>query len=243
MDGKKFIGLDIGGTHISAVVLSDESKIIAKKTVDTPRSKNRFIGTIKSIVLKLNPKSPAIGIAVAGIINKNVLKRAPNISFLKNFDFQIIFDNKKVILNNDARAFLKGEIQFIGVSKKTKILGLTIGTGIGRALAVGKNVKKIKSFEYPEKWERQYQKFRETKSSKELAKYLAEKISKIINNYKPGIIILGGGVIIGRKDEFLNPFKKELKNIGVKSKIKIAKMGNIAGAYGSAINAKSYLNK
>ena len=44
-------------------------------------------------------------------------------------------------------------------------MGFTVGTGIGRAFAENGKVKKIKKFEYPEKWEKQYQKIRDKKTT------------------------------------------------------------------------------
>lgn len=244
MNGQNLIGLDIGGTHISAVILSDRLKVINKITIKTPDSKIKFIRAVNHLVLKLDSKSPAIGIAVAGIINVNKLKKAPNIPFLKNFNFQDVFGKqKKIILDNDARNFLKGELNFIEVSKKTKTIGFTIGTGIGRSVALGKNVKKIKKLEYPVKWEKQYQKARDLKNYREVIAILAIGLIPIIKKYKPNLIILGGGVILNKSKEVTIPLIKIIKKMFPETDIKIAKLGSISGAYGSAINAKEYLKR
>jgi predicted NBD/HSP70 family sugar kinase len=244
MSGRNFVGLDIGGTHISAVVLSDKLKILSRKTVNTPSSKSKFIGTIKFLVSKPGLKSPIVGIAVAGIVNGNTLKKAPNIPFLKNFDFQNVFQKQeKIILDNDARAFLKGELNFGKVSKKSRTIGVTIGTGIGRAFGVGKNVNKIKQFEYPEQWEKQYQKSKNSRNYKKMIDILADGLAPLIKKYRPNLIVLGGGVILNKKQKVTVPLVKIIKKFAIGKKIRISKLGAIAGAYGSALNAKNYFKK
>jgi predicted NBD/HSP70 family sugar kinase len=172
------------------------------------------------------------------------LKRAPNISFLKNYKFRNIFKNKKrIILDNDARAFLKGELNFVKISKKSRTMGFTIGTGIGRSFGVGRNVKKIKQFEYPEKWEGRYQKAKNSRNYKKTVVILAEGLMPLIKKCKPNLIILGGGVILNKKQKVTNPLIRIIKKYAAGTKIKISKLGSIAGAYGSAFNVKDYLKK
>ena len=244
MTGSNFIGLDIGGTHISAVVASNKLKIISKRIIKTPNSKIKFIKIVNHLVSKLDSKSTFIGIAVAGIISGSKLKKAPNIPFLKNFSFQDVFGKQnKIVLDNDARNFLKGELNLIEVPEKLKTIGLTIGTGIGRSVASGKNIKKIKKLEYPVKWEGQYQKARDSKNYRELIVILAIGLIPIIKKYKPDNIILGGGVVLNKKNKVTTPLIKIIKKMFPKTNVRIAKLGPIAGAYGSAINAKEYLKR
>jgi predicted NBD/HSP70 family sugar kinase len=233
------IGLDIGGTHISAVVLNSKNKILKKSVIGTPGTQSSLKRALRSLVFRLDKKARRIGIGAAGVISGKVLKKAPNIRFSKNFSFLETFPSPfGIAVDNDARVFLKSEWIWGKIPKKSKVMGFTIGTGIGRALGKNGKVLKIKKFEYPEKWEKEYQKIRDFKDTKTLAAYLAKKLSLIIKHYRPEIIILGGGMVTGRKQNFLAPFKKELKKLKIKSEIRKTKLGNIAGAVGSALLAK-----
>jgi len=239
MTEKKIIGLDIGGTHISAVVLNTKNRIIKKTVINTPKTESAFIKVLRTLVLRLDRKSKKIGIGIAGIVYGTTLNRGPNIHFLKKFDFLRVFPRPfKISIDNDARVFLESEWLAGKINKNKKVMGFTIGTGIGRAFGQRGKIIKIKNLEYPEKWEKEYQRVRDSKNTLKLAIYLAKKLSVIIKHYNPQIIILGGGVVIGRKQKFLVPFKKELKKIGIKSEIKKTKFGSVAGAIGSALLVK-----
>jgi len=239
MAEKKVIGLDIGGTHISAVVLNAKNRIIKKTVINTPKTESAFIKVLRTLAFRLDRKAKKIGIGVAGIVHGTTLNRGPNIRFLKKFDFLKVFPRPfKISVDNDARVFLKSEWLAGKINKNRKVMGFTIGTGIGRAFGQRGKIIKIKNLEYPEKWEKEYQRIRDSKNTLELTIYLARKLSVIIKRYNPQTVILGGGVVIGRKQKFLVPFKKELKKTGIKSKIKKTKLGNIAGAVGSALLVK-----
>lgn len=227
------IGFDIGGTHIAAVAISDK-RIIKKTILNTPKSKPALVLIIKKIAQKFGDgESDKIGIAVAGITSGTVLKKAPNIPYLNNFDFGKIFPKPYIIrVDNDARSFLRANL--FDKPEKTSI-AFTIGTGIGRAYADKGKVKTIKKFEYPEKWEKQYQKVRSTKSTGELAEYLGTKLSAIVKYYNPEQIIIGGGVVRGRGKKFVLMLKKYFRLNRVNVPVKIAPRKAFAGAFGSAL--------
>src|SRR3989344_1841138 len=128
------------------------------------------------------------------------------VSLLKKFDFQKIFPKAVLRVDNDARVFLRERAKKV---RAKRILTFTIGTGIGRAYAEKGRVKKIKNFEYPEKWEREYQKIRDRKDYEKLAMFLGEKFSVLIKKYKPEAVVLGGGVL--GKRGFFEKLREELK--------------------------------
>lgn len=227
------IGFDIGGTRTAAVAVL-KNRIIKKSIVNTPKNKAELVSVLKKIAAKFGAnKSGKIGIAVAGIIDGTVLKKAPNIPYLTNFDFKNVFGKLYAIkVDNDARSFLRASAS--GKSKKSSI-AFTIGTGIGRAYSDKNKIRMIKQFEYPEKWEREYQKIRDFRTTEELAKYLGDKLPTIIKNYNPEQIIIGGGVVMGRKKKFLPLFKKRLKINGISLPMKTAIKKAYAGAFGSTL--------
>lgn len=192
---KIILGLDIGGTKIRAI---SGRKFLE---FDTPEDKREFIK-----ILKKFSSAEKVGIAVAGVVKGTKIKTSPNIKYLKNFDFKKIFPKAVLRVDNDARFFLRERIRKFGARR---VLAFTIGTGIGRAYAEKGKVKKIKKFEYPEKWEREYQKIRDRKDYEKLAKFLGKKFSVLIKKYKPEAVVLGGGVL--KKRGFYPKLKKELK--------------------------------
>lgn len=204
------IGIDIGGTKIAAIY---GDKFLKFKT---PTVKREFIKLLKKL-----PKAELVGIGAAGIVRGTEIKSLGNIPSIKNFDLKKFFP--RVRAENDAQSFLRAELAQRRLSGK--ILGITIGTGIGRAFF---NSKKINRIEYPEGWEATYQRIRDHGTDQELADFLGIKLQKIIKKYNPNIIIIGGGVL-----NRVGFYKKLSKKLGVKTLP--SKLGDKAGAIGAAM--------
>lgn len=215
------IGIDIGGTKIKAILWNGK-KIIAVFNAKTPKTKKEFIETLKTAIKKIvkrdGRKIKSIGIGAAGIIGKNKIIFSPNIPYLKNFYFRDIFSGFSAKIDNDARVFLSGELKLGAFAKHKKVLAFTIGTGIGRAFAENGKIQKIKKFEYPEKWEKEYQRTRDFKNDAALTEFLSGRFALIIKKYKPEIVIIGGGIL--KRKKFFNRLKKNMdkKINGVKFK-------------------------
>jgi len=234
--GQYKIGIDIGGTKIKGVLFNNK-KIIKSTRALTPNTNIKLERAIIDIVKKLKPKKEIflIGVGAAGIIKDKTLLLAPNISGVKNFNFKKIFgNNTSLYINNDARCFLKGEIT-LGYNKNTKTaFGIMIGTGIGRAFAKKGAVQKIKKFESPELWEKKFQQIKKKKGNALLLHFLGQKLSLLLKEYNPEIIIIGGGVL--KRKNFFNALRLELKKRGVKGKIYSSKLKDNSVAIGSVIN-------
>ena len=188
---KVVLTLDIGGSKIRA----------GRKEFRTPKNRKSFASLLKKF-----SDAKRVEIGVAGVISGTRVVFSPNIPYLKNFDFQKIFPKAVLRVDNDARVFLRERAKKV---RAKRILTFTIGTGIGRAYAEKGRVKKIKNFEYPEKWEREYQKIRDRKDYEKLAMFLGEKFSVLIKKYKPEAVVLGGGVL--GKRGFFEKLREELK--------------------------------
>ena len=192
---KIVLDIDIGGTT------TRYSQGSAFRKFKTPKKKGEFVSLLKTF-----PKAESIEIGAAGVIEGTRVKKSPNIKYLKNFDFLNIFPNARLSVDNDARFFLKKRLGKFG---RKRILALIIGTGIGRAYGERGKVLKIKSLEYPEKWEKEYQKIRDKKDYKKLAGFLGKKFSVLTKKYRPDAVILGGGVL--RKKGFYKMLKDKVK--------------------------------
>ena len=236
MDISYYIGFDIGGTKTRAV-LWHKGKILKRVEIPTPANSKYLKKQLLDITKKIKHERDdfKVGVGVAGVIKNNSLVFAPNMQRIKNVNFRKVFPSDiPVLADNDARCFLRYEIFSRNKRKAKKAFGLTIGTGVGRAFAESGKVELIKSFERPEKWEKEYQKIRNSKKYGDLSDFLSEKINHLIKKYNPEIIFLGGGLVNSKK--FLSMFKKRLKKPGIKSVITESKNNQYAVAGGAVLN-------
>lgn len=153
MNSNIVIGVDIGGTHITAALIDLHAQSIIDNAV-IRRSVNGK-GTAEQVIKDwtdtiaeckaLHPKASAkIGIALPGPFDYE-----KGISYIKGLDkYESLFNlNVKALLAqelniqpadvymmNDASCFLKGEV-FGGAAKgKNNVIGITLGTGLGSAV-------------------------------------------------------------------------------------------------------------
>lgn len=214
-------------------VLWDGKKVLKVRQVKTPKNLDKF----KREITKLATWKPStqVGIGAAGIISGTKIVRSPNIKYLRNFDFTKQLGNPVTtvtkLLGNDAQCFTRANC-----TKKGTCLAITLGTGIGRGLAKNGKVQKIKVFEYPESWEKEYQKMRgmpKAVMSAEFADFLAEHLVPIVKKYKVSTIVFGGGVTDrnGFKKRMTDAFRQR----GVNGDISISRLGKNAVAVGAAM--------
>ena len=208
---EKVIGIDIGGTKMRGVLWNGK-KVLKTRQIDTPGNLADFKTAFSKIAHFLG-KEEKIAVGMAGIVEKSILARSPNIPYIKNVDFFTFdnFDIKK--LDNDARCFARAEYTRGGVKGVKSVFFITLGTGVGRAFCKNNNIVKIKKFEYPENWEPEYQKIRDSKNNEKLVKYLAVKIKSVVTYYQPELIIIGGGIL--KRKKLFEKLKKEI-NIPMK---------------------------
>ena len=229
------IGLDIGGSGIRGILLAKRN-IIGYFVAKTPKTKKEFTETLRVLLPKFTAhqgKVVRVGIGVAGIIKKTKVVWSPNIPYLKNFEFREVFGRPlRLRVDNDARAILKGEVATNNNYARKKIMLFTIGTGIGRAFAEKGRVLTIKKFEYPEVWEKEYQKIRNAKNEIYLSRFLAEKLSVIIKRFGPQIILIGGSV--AERKNFFAKIKKEFLKNGIKTSVKKSTLKDFETAFGAA---------
>jgi glucokinase len=155
MDNSFVLGVDIGGSHITAGVVDLQKKILLTETVqrqhvsshqNTERIITAWADTISHSIQSTSHPVTKIGMALPGPFDYE-----RGISYIKGLDkYEALYGkNIKELLGselrisptciqmkNDAGCFLQGEM-FGGVAVgETKCIGLTIGTGIGTAKTV-----------------------------------------------------------------------------------------------------------
>lgn len=229
------IGVDIGGTKIRAVLWNGK-KVIRAREVPTPKNKRDFKKRLLELIHLLSPQKPirAIGIGVAGIVNKTTLLFSPNIPCLRNLDFRSLWPRSVALrLDNDARAFARAEL-LRGAGRGAKsMFALTIGTGIGRAYGKNGKIAKIKKLEYPERWERTYQAIQRRRNDPVLANFLGKNLARLMKPFKPEVIVIGGGVMERRGLSRL--LEAAFKAQGLTAKIKRGRFRKNSVAVGAAL--------
>lgn len=144
-----YIGIDIGGSHISAariginqgeITVADE----VGASVDTTLEADLILSSWTDLIKKINPSAADfLGIAMPGpfdyqngislLEDQGKMKSLFGRSVRDGLSQRLSIPSKQIRFTNDAEAFLLGE-KLAGAGKHhQKILGLTLGTGLGSA--------------------------------------------------------------------------------------------------------------
>ena len=135
-----FLGLDLGGTSIKWVTLVD-GQVAAKGQVPTPQSGVDDVLAALARLAAAAPDAQAIGVAAAGALDpvSGRLLVAPNIAgdwSRRPIGAQLATaTGRPVSLANDARAFAYGQLRYGAAAGSSDALFVTLGTGIGGAVA------------------------------------------------------------------------------------------------------------
>ncbi|TSC75392.1 MAG: rok family protein [Parcubacteria group bacterium Gr01-1014_33] len=153
-----FLGIDIGGTTIKAVLMRDLRDTRPRGfSIDTPRNKKEFLSALHWLVESMLGKSDfprksdfqnfqksdlqGIGVGLPGIIDsqREVLLRARNLPFLNGWKPKEFFKKFSALvkIENDVNCFILAE-HTRGAAKGYKnVVGIAIGTGIGGGIIIG----------------------------------------------------------------------------------------------------------
>lgn len=135
------IGVDLGGSHVTAGVVTDSGKIREQHELDiADRSFDNVVASIAEVVERALADAgkdvAGIGIGSPG----NIEPKSGEVIFSPNFGWENVplgktlrshFKKQQLFIGNDARCATLGEYTF-GIGKGTKNFALlTLGTGIG----------------------------------------------------------------------------------------------------------------
>jgi len=148
------IGVDIGGTKISAAaVLNGQiiSEVLAYRTPDnSPEILNTVLEAVEN--LKDQYKADCVGIATAGTVdidNANVVGSTGNLpKGYSNLDFKQVIEEKfslKTLIENDANAAAYAEFKIGSGKGDNNIIVITLGTGIGAGIIINGRLFRGKS--------------------------------------------------------------------------------------------------
>jgi len=138
------IGIDLGGTNIVVGIVTNEGKIVSKKSTPTlaSREASQIIEDMVNLIhktLELSGNSmeeiELIGIGVPGLVdyNSGIIKECVNLGW-ENIDLCKILKEKtgkKILIENDANAAAGGEYLFGIMKNNLNSVFFTLGTGVG----------------------------------------------------------------------------------------------------------------
>jgi glucokinase len=138
------IGIDIGGTKISAGVVDSSGNLIDSSKCSTPAEGGKdLISSVVNLVKELNKKHEikGIGISIAALISSDygTIVGAPNIANLSKLNFanEIKEEFKlPIIIENDANAAMWAEFKFGSAKGLSPVMFFIIGTGVGGGLVI-----------------------------------------------------------------------------------------------------------
>ena len=138
-----YLGIDIGGTRIKAALVDASGTVMRSHAVASPPSLDAFRGAMAELlnVTAAGADVEGVGIGCKGIIHPSearVESLPGTMDYLEGetlADFVAPF--APVRADNDARATLAGELMFGAGRGKRDVLMLTLGTGVGGAIAQG----------------------------------------------------------------------------------------------------------
>ncbi|RZK81175.1 MAG: ROK family protein [Pedobacter sp.] len=145
-----YIGVDIGGSHITAAHIDCDSNTIIEHTMKRERVPSMesadvildsWVTALSSLILKTDEGSTKIGIAMPGPFDYkegiSLMKGMQKYDALHGMNIRTILAEKldipgeDIIFINDAEAFLRGELASGAAADFDRAIGVTLGTGLG----------------------------------------------------------------------------------------------------------------
>ncbi|WP_231464591.1 MULTISPECIES: ROK family protein [unclassified Pedobacter] len=150
------LGVDIGGSHITAALVDLETRTIIRDSihrsaVDSQESKEIILtawcDVITKAFKKITVQNKLVGIAMPGpfdyengislIKDQDKFKALYGVNIKQELSARLNILPENIHFINDAAGFLQGEV-FGGAARgNANVIGLTLGTGLGSSYAVG----------------------------------------------------------------------------------------------------------
>jgi glucokinase len=138
------IGIDVGGTKVGALLISEDGEVLAEERADTPRDD---VDATLEVVYRLadllgeRDRPVAVGVGAAGMVDAEagMLRFAPNLDWTEVPMRELVAKRTGLpcVLDNDANAAAWGEYRFGAGRGHRELLVVTVGTGIGGGIVSG----------------------------------------------------------------------------------------------------------
>jgi glucokinase len=143
----KFIGVDLGGTKITAALIEDD-RIVKQTTRLTPFDQEKMVvvdAILHAISQVYDPEILGIGIGVPGLVDlqSNMVLDVTNIPSWDIVPLKQLIEgqlHKPVFVNNDANCFALGEKHFGKGKPYRNFVGVTLGTGLGAGIIINNHL-------------------------------------------------------------------------------------------------------
>lgn len=134
------IGIDLGCTHIKALLVNPDGSIVKEIRVDTDEQNDaHWKQAVKNIIDQWKTVKPvAIGLSAPGLANESntCIEFMPGrLAGLEKFNWTE-FTGERIYVLNDAHAALMAEAQFGAAKNKKHAVMLTLGTGVGGGILI-----------------------------------------------------------------------------------------------------------
>ncbi len=150
----RIVVCDIGGSHITVGLVSLETKslipeLTVRKHIDSKESKDKILKDWAEAIETVFKWSGAEGVAFAMpgpfdyangislITNMGKYENLYGFNIRKYLSDKLGISAENIVFRNDAECFLHGEVVAAGLSDEKRILGFTLGTGLGGAFSTG----------------------------------------------------------------------------------------------------------
>lgn len=155
MKGSLVLGIDIGGSHLTAALVDQHQEFLpgsytrirvnSKGTAD--EIFDTWITAIQQIYTNHLVSHKQIGIAMPGpfdydkgislITGLDKYESLYKINVKKNLSKKLGIPEEQILMMNDAACFLRGEVYYGAAKGYTEVIGITLGTGTGSAIHHG----------------------------------------------------------------------------------------------------------
>jgi glucokinase len=145
------LGIDVGGTTVKFGIVSDSGKILESERYETHSwedSSNHFVKCLGDVIEDYQNQYnlTGIGLGLPGLLSldRNSTIRLPNIPVLNNTPIvpllQKRFSSIPIKIENDAKCAALGEMYFGSDKSLDNYMLITLGTGVGSGLVIGKEL-------------------------------------------------------------------------------------------------------
>jgi glucokinase len=139
------IGVDVGGTRVK-VAKVEEDRVLRFASLETPQGKPpaALFDLIADAVRDLDPESKTLGVAIPGEVDEaGKCYRLPNIPGFEGVEIKAELERRTgavVTVENDATTAGLAESLFGHGRRYASFLAVTLGTGIGGGLVLGRRL-------------------------------------------------------------------------------------------------------
>jgi fructokinase len=140
-----YIGIDLGGTKISALVVADDGRELARSRLPTPTGYPETLEALAAVVAELERvvgrRSLPVGLGLPGVVDPQAgTVQAVNLPWLTSRPFVADLAarlGRPVPMANDANCFALAEASDGAGVGAAVVFGVVLGTGVGAGIVIG----------------------------------------------------------------------------------------------------------